>query len=106
MPTGTFDLILLEHQVSIPRALAILVFIAILPLPYGYYQFLRVAVCLGVVYCLVANLNTLSNVEKGGLLVTAILYNPFAPLYMVKMIWIVINIGAGIFLWSMRKTND
>lgn len=85
------------------KLLAILIFIAILPLPYGYYEFLRFAVCLGAVYYLINNFNTLSDTDKGVLIVAALVYNPFAPLHMAKMLWVVINLISGMFFLKIGK---
>jgi hypothetical protein len=88
-------------QRMVSKILSLLVFVAILPLPYDYYQILRVIVSLGSVYLLVSQYNSLGSTAKGGLIVTALVYNPFIPVHLSKMLWVIINIVSGIFLLTL-----
>lgn len=46
------------------KMLATLLFIAVLPLPYAYYEFLRVAVCLGVIYIIIKGWSLLDSPQN------------------------------------------
>lgn len=75
----------------------VLLLIAVAQLPYGYYQFLRIAITL------VATLNAfdLYNKNKKLLLVVfvsiIILYNPILIIHFSKSIWIPLNLLTAIF---------
>ena len=85
------------------KILAALLFVAVLPLPYAYYEILRVAVCLGVLYMLVKEWPLLEGQTKGVFIVLAVLFNPFSPIYLSKIIWMIIDIIAGLYLLRIKK---
>ena len=67
--------------------------LALLPLPYAYYMFLRVGMC--GVFAYLAYTASQSN-EQGltwMLGITAVIYNPFAPLHLGREVWTVINLA-------------
>ena len=67
--------------------------VALLPLPYAYYMLLRVGMC--GVFAYLAYTASQSN-EQGlawVLGVTAVIYNPFAPLHLGREVWTVINLA-------------
>ena len=79
--------------------------IALLPMPYGYYIFLRIAVTgLGGI---TAYLNFISGKRDWVLwscVAVAILFNPFIPIHLTKEIWMVFNVmTATLFFWLYRK---
>ncbi|CAN6132704.1 hypothetical protein MCEKH37_00330 [Methylophilaceae bacterium] len=84
------------------KILAALLFVAVLPLPYAYYEILRVAVCLGALYMLVKEWPLLEGQTKGALIVIAVLFNPFSPIYLSKIIWVVIDIITGVYLIQLK----
>ncbi len=66
--------------------------VALLPLPYAYYMLLRVGMC--GVFAYLAYTAYQSN-EQGltwVLGITAVIYNPFAPLHLGREVWTVINL--------------
>ena len=85
------------------KILAALLFIAVLPLPYAYYEFLRVAVCLGVIYIIIKGWSLLDSPQRAVLIVMAVLFNPFSPIYLSKIIWVLIDGVAGIYLMQLKK---
>ncbi|OOZ74121.1 hypothetical protein BOW50_12530 [Solemya velum gill symbiont] len=80
-----------------------LLFIAVAPLPYGYYTLLRI-VATGVFLWA-----AFVSYERGhealpwifGLL--AALFNPLIVIHFPKEIWAVIDIASGIFLYATQK---
>jgi hypothetical protein len=79
----------------------LLTLIAIAPLPYGYYTFIRFVVCgisLYIFYNLYQNNDKSLWIWLFG--ATAILFNPITPIHMTKEIWMVIDAMIGcLFLW-------
>ena len=77
-----------------------LLVLAVLPLPYLYYQLLRIVVTLSAA----ANAykfyedNQMAWVLVFGII--ALIWNPIFPIYMDKSVWIILDfIGAGIFFF-------
>lgn len=78
---------------------------ALLPLPYPFYQFLKIAVCGFSAYSFILyypkHKFSFINIS---LLTIAIIYNPILPLYIVKEIWIIINIiTIALFFITFKK---
>jgi len=79
---------------------AILLVVAILPLPYGYYTFTRVVVCLA---CIVL---AYSAYEPSGapmvwavaFVLIAILFNPIIPIHLKKQTWAYLDVGAAVII--------
>ena len=87
------------------RLLAALLFIAILPMPYSYYLYLRIAIMLGVIYLLVSDWKINDDKTKGILIVIGVLFNPFTPFYITKWVWVIIDFIAGMYLWTYLKVK-
>jgi hypothetical protein len=86
-----------------------LLLIAILSLPYFYYQLMRWAICGSAAYIAYQYYK-----EKGCsfltvlFIVIAIVYNPIEPIHLFKEAWIVINIITVIIFiygWVQAKKN-
>lgn len=73
-----------------------LLVVAILPLPYAYYTFLRLAICAVSVFLAYQHFVHQDSVDKWVVLLAAIalLYNPLIPIYLTREIWIVLNLIA------------
>ena len=77
---------------------AAMLFIAIAPLPYGYYTFLRWATCAVAIYIAVQAYQWKRIWATWLLGAIAVLFNPFVPIYLTREIWQPINIiGALLF---------
>lgn len=81
----------------LPLSICALLGIATFDLPYGYYQFLRIAVTTWAILTLIQAYNHLG--ESPGktctLLLTgsiAILYNPILPIHLDKDNWTILNL--------------
>lgn len=93
----------------IPAALLVL---ALLPWPYGYYQFLRLVVCAvsaWLAYVQWKNDEAFS-FWTVSLSATALLYNPILPIHLTREIWIVLNLLAAAlfflhFRWLKKQLN-
>lgn len=79
---------------SIRVILVVLVLWALLPInPYGYYQLLKVVVCMGCSYLGVKTWNATKGRELAWLYITAaVIYNPLVPLHLGRPIWTLVNI--------------
>lgn len=90
-----------ERAVSIVLKiiLALLSFVAVADLQYGYYQFLRVAIFLAGCYFAYKAYGHKQEVNSWVILysLTAILFNPIFPIYMAKGSWAFFNIVTGLF---------
>ena len=101
-------LVSLRHHPSVWLLPASLLILALLPWPYGYYNFLRLIVCAvssWIAYTQWRHDDALSGwvIAMGA---TSVLYNPFLPVYLTREIWSILNlISAGLFvghLWVLR----
>lgn len=111
----------IKYCVIMPLVLAVLYFIAIADLAYGYYTFIRIIslVMLGifiVAYCMVCDQAKISllNFPNITAAIILILFNPIFPIYMDKSTWIVFDVIAAIamvavsifVLCNICKTSD
>ena len=105
-------LVSLRHHPSIWLLPAGLLVLALLPWPYGYYNFLRLCVCAIAAWIAYTQWRH-DNAISGWVIVmgaTALLYNPFLPIYLTREIWSVLNlVSAGLFvghLWAIRQLTS
>lgn len=86
-----------------------LLLLALAPMPYGYYQFIRIAITL------VASINAFDLYKKNKSLLLVvfvsiiILYNPIFPIHISKAIWIPLNLVTALFLGVfalVHKNNE
>ena len=84
----------LRHHKVLWTAPAVLLVIAVLPLPYAYYIFLRLFVCAASAYLAYQHFVHGDAVDRWVVLLVAIalLYNPFIPIYLTREIWILVNL--------------
>lgn len=86
---------------------AILLIMACFPLPYGYYTFLRIAITIVSVICIVQNIHEGFATQNIIWAIIAILFNPIIPIYFSKTIWVVLDLAiAGWFgvKWYKEKS--
>ena len=81
---------------NIKMITALLLLIAIFPLPYAYYQLLRIIVTISSG---ISAYNEYENNNYGlsiAFAIVLILFNPIAPIYLDKGTWVIIDIIVGI----------
>jgi len=85
----------------------ILLTVAMLPLPYGYYMILRLVIPIfSVIMAINAYKISSDSLYTFIFIGMAILYNPFLPISLFKEMWVVLNlISAGVFFMYRRATN-
>jgi len=74
-----------------------LLLFAIFPLPYGYYQLLRIVVTISSG---ISAYKAYENKNQGlsiAFAIVLILFNPIMPIYLDKGTWVVFDITVGIF---------
>ena len=84
-------------------AAGILCFVAVLPLPYGFYTLLRFVVTAASILAAIhlRNENNFLWVIFAGI---CILFNPFIPVYLDKGTWFPIDLAvSGAFCWLFFK---
>ena len=93
----------LNMPVAIIYITAAMLFIGAAPLPYGYYNLLRLVatiVFIWAAFVAYENENDTLPWVYGGL---AMLFNPILKIHLPKELWIIIDIGAAIFLLATKS---
>ncbi len=90
-------------RVNIMYIIAGLCLIAILPLPYIYYQVLRFIACGGFAWAAYMTFENDMPVMPWICIVFAIIFNPIIPVHSTKTIWIIIDLCAALFLIFVRR---
>ncbi|UIY29687.1 hypothetical protein LZK73_01890 [Neorhizobium galegae] len=85
--------------------------VAVLPLPYGYYSFLRLAITLSAAYLAWEAYREKDAFNGWALILSmvALLFNPLMPVYLDRGSWFVIDLAvAGIFAmrWYFSVERD
>ena len=75
---------------------AILLLIALADLPYGYYQFLRWAVCGMAIFMVYVSYSSNIKWFMWVFIVIAVLFNPIIPIHLNREIWRPIDIVSAI----------
>lgn len=76
----------------------VLLGVALLPMPYGYYMFLRLAVCTYAIFIFAQEQK--KGVCFGSISAAAIalLYNPILRVYLDKEVWMGVNVATAVVL--------
>jgi hypothetical protein len=90
--------ILNKMEKIVKIGLAAMLFICLLDMPYGYYQFVRVAATLVFVLLAIQSFNLNLNAMVLIYMVLAILFQPFEKIALGREIWNVLDVIVGIGL--------
>tara|TARA_E500000178_G_C16982333_1_gene736407 strand:+ start:1474 stop:1737 length:264 start_codon:yes stop_codon:yes gene_type:complete len=83
----------------------IIIGIAIFPMPYGYYNLLRIVICLSSIFFAFRLFENKEIIFVWMFGFLAILYNPIIPVYLYeKEIWIIINTATAILFFCKRNS--
>jgi hypothetical protein len=86
--------------------LAVLLFICLFDMPYGYYQFVRVAATLVFVLFAIQSYNLKSNAMILIYVILAILFQPFEKIALGREVWNVLDVIVGVgLLLSVGQDN-
>lgn len=77
---------------------AVLLFTAIFELPYGYYEFLRIAIFIGMAFLLFAERESKPELQLILYAGIGILFNPFIPIHLERNIWFYLDISISVLL--------
>ena len=100
------------QSVTMPAAIwlvpAVMLIVALAPLPYGYYTLLRLVVCGAAAYlAFVGHKAHVAQLWNGAMVVVALLFNPLIPVHLSRGIWAPIDVlVAGLFIvhwWAWRR---
>ena len=74
---------------------AIMLVVAILPLPYVYYSFLRVIICLSSGFIAFSMYSKAEGIGPWAVTFTliAVLFNPIFPIFLSREIWLVVDLS-------------
>lgn len=87
----------------------VLLIVAVFPLPYGYYSFLRLAITLSAAYLAWEAYREKDAFNGWALILSmvALLFNPLIPVYLDRGSWFVIDlVVAGIFAMRWYVSAD
>lgn len=90
-------------------ATAVMLVLAVLPLPYGYYTALRIVVCGAAGFLVYQLWNQDGSFWLFGFFAVAILFNPLIPIHLTKAIWQPIDLGTAAYFaahWWMRGRGN
>ena len=95
----------------VPIIAAVLLFIALLNLPIGYYRFMRIGVTIASILLIRHEIEKGINIWVVLFGVITIIFNPFLPIYLgSKSTWIPIDIITGViflaYFFSNKGNND
>ncbi|MCV9944917.1 DUF6804 family protein [Rhizobium sp. BT-175] len=97
-----------NNLILVPVAL---LFVALLPLPYGYYIFLRLVIAASAAYLAWQDYKKQNAFNGWSLILSmvALLFNPLIPVYLDRGSWFIIDLAvAGIFAmrWHVSADGD
>ncbi len=70
---------------------ALLLLVGVASLPYGYYQFLRLIICLASAFLVYKSIRQKRPLSVAIFVVIALLFNPISPVYLKKDAWRVVD---------------
>ncbi|TBZ30760.1 DUF6804 family protein [Rhizobium leguminosarum] len=95
-----------NNLILMPVALLV---VAVFPLPYGYYLFLRLAITASAAYLAWEDYKRKDAFNGWSLILSmvALLFNPLIPVYLDRGSWFVIDLAvAGIFAMRWHVSGD
>lgn len=84
----------------------IMLFLAVLPLPYGYYNLLKITVCSTFGYQLFYSYSKTKRITSQDipLIIAIFIYNPIMPIHLGRPIWTFINlITIAIIIYRLKQ---
>jgi hypothetical protein len=90
--------------------LSVLLFICLLDMPYGYYQFVRVAATLVFVLLSIQSYNLRTNGKVLIYLTLAILFQPFEKIALGRELWnlldVIVGLGLILTIFLGKNSNE
>jgi hypothetical protein len=85
--------------------LSALLFIAVLDLPYVYYQALRIIVPLGISLIIFVEYDKLSRYSIFLYVSICVLFNPILPIYLLRETWFYLDLLSGVVILILSFTD-
>jgi hypothetical protein len=82
---------------------AAMLFAGAAPLPYGYYTLLRLVACGTFAWAAYMSFERRHAFLPWAYALLALTFNPIVKIYFAKSIWILIDVGAGVFLLATAR---
>lgn len=82
---------------------AVMLFLGVATLPYGYYTLLRLVVCGVAAFAAFITYERKNKILPWVFGFLALLFNPIVKIHLPKGVWALIDIGTGIFLLAMAN---
>jgi len=83
---------------------SVMLLVAVLPLPYGFYTLLRIVVTASAAFAAYYFFEEGDDSQSGIILaLIALLFNPLIPIHLDKAIWMPIDIGTAIYMYILSK---
>jgi len=82
---------------------SIALFIALVPMPYFYYQLIRWLVCITSIILISNDQVSKSQAEKIIYIIIAIIFNPIAPIHFPAIFWKIIDLVTAIYFLTLSK---
>lgn len=83
---------------------SLILFLGILPMPYGYYTLLRIVACIVFVWASVISYERRHSNLTWIFVLFAIAFNPIIKIFLPKEIWMFLDAFAGIMLILFRNS--
>jgi len=98
---------MLHNKNIIKVVLAILFFLCLLDMPYGFYQFVRFTALIGFAYLAYSANNQSKKNEVFIYIALALLFQPFIKIALGRTIWNIVDVivGLGLLLSLFRKRH-
>lgn len=77
---------------------AAILLLALIPLPYGYYQLLRLVATVTFGWAAYISLQRKEEILPWACGLLALMFNPLIPVYLPRELWMGIDAAAGVFL--------
>jgi hypothetical protein len=87
-----------KFPIIVKIGLSILLFICLIDLPYGYYQFVRFAAMAGLAYLTYDNFSNGNKSFAFIFIALAILFQPIIKISLGRELWNVVDVVVGVFL--------
>jgi len=81
-----------------------LLFVGMLPMPYGYYSFLRIIACGVFSASAFITYNHSEKILSWAFVALAIVFNPIIQIHFQRELWIIIDFLSGLLLIINKKT--
>jgi len=93
---------------TIKTALAVILFICLLDMPYGYYQFVRITATAGFAYLAYSAKKQNINDEVIPYIILVMVFQPLATVHLSKIAWNIIDVlvGIGLLVTIKKKEHD